>query len=79
MEDEVCHFPKFCYCKFQERCKRKHSTQVCNSLSRCKDKDKCKKDILKIAKDLLLKMDADTKKDAPIATMFLINLMRAMR
>ena len=38
-----------------------------------------KKDILKIAKDLLLKMDADTKKDAPIATMFLINLMRAMR
>ena len=38
-----------------------------------------KKDILKIAKDLLLKMDADTKKDAPIATMFLINLMRTMR
>ena len=38
-----------------------------------------KKDILKIAKDLLLKLAADTKKDVPIATMFLINLMRTMR
>ena len=43
MEDEVCHFQKFGYCKFQERCKRKHFTQVCDSLSRCKDKDKCQK------------------------------------
>ena len=37
-----------------------------------------KKDKLK-AKDLLLKMAANTKKDVPIATMFLINLMRKMR
>ena len=37
------------------------------------------KDILEIAKDFLLKMVADTKKNVPITTMFLIKLRRAMR
>ena len=41
MEDEVCLFQKFEYCKLQDRCKRKHFTQVCDSLSRCKDTKEC--------------------------------------
>ena len=43
MEDEVFLFQKFGYCKFQQRCKRKHFTQVCDSLSRCKVLKECEK------------------------------------
>ena len=43
MEDEICQFQKFGYCKFEEKCKRKHLKEVCDSLSRCQNKKECQK------------------------------------
>ena len=43
MEDEICQFQKFGYCKFEEKCKRIHLAEVCDSLSRCKNKNECQK------------------------------------
>ena len=43
MEDEVCKFHKFGFCKFREACKRKHLTPICESQSECKDKKQCHK------------------------------------
>ena len=43
MEGEVCQFQKFGFCKFKGGCKRKHLTQICESLLRCKDINKCEK------------------------------------
>jgi hypothetical protein len=43
MEDGVCQFQKFGYCKFKEECKRKHLAQVCENLSGCINKKHCEK------------------------------------
>ena len=43
MEEEVCMFGKFGFCKFKEVCKRKHFTNVCESLSRCTNIKTCQK------------------------------------
>ena len=43
MEDEICQFQKFGYCKFEDKCKRIHLAEVCGSPSRCQNKKDCKK------------------------------------
>ena len=43
MEDEVCQFGKFGFCKFKESCKRKHYSEVCESLSMCTNIKECPK------------------------------------
>ena len=41
MEDEVCKFWKFGFCKHKEGCKRKHFSEVCVNLSNCKNIKEC--------------------------------------
>ena len=43
MEEEVCKFGKFGFCKFKEGCKKKHYVEVCESLSKCKNINECQK------------------------------------
>ena len=43
MEDEVCKYGKFGFCKFKKRCKRRHFTEVCENLSRCTKINECEK------------------------------------
>ena len=77
MAGKVCHFQKFGYCKFQDRCKRKHLTEVCGSLSRCKDIKQCKKKyIQRTANNSLQEMVADMEKTVPIPTV-LINMLKS--
>ena len=40
MEDEVCQFGKFGFCKYKEGCKRKHFNKICESL-RCINIKEC--------------------------------------
>ena len=43
MEDEVCKFQKYGFCQFKEGCRKKHLTEICDSLSKCKEKKHCQK------------------------------------
>ena len=43
MKDEVCKFGKFGFCKYKEGCHRKHYTEVCESLSECRNIKECPK------------------------------------
>ena len=43
MEDEVCIFDKFGFCRFKSTCKRKHFDQKCEDLSSCKIFKSCMK------------------------------------
>ena len=43
MEEEVCKFYKFGFCKFQEFCKGKHLKQICESQAECKNTEQCHK------------------------------------
>ena len=43
MEDEVCQFGKYGFCKFKGGCRRKHYTEVCEKLSGCKSIKECHK------------------------------------
>ena len=43
MEQEVCKFWKFGFCRFREGCHRKHFTEVCDQLSRFKNIKECYK------------------------------------
>ena len=52
MEDEICQFQKFGFCKFQGECKRKHMKEVCESLSKCPNIKGCLKRHPKICKRL---------------------------
>ena len=43
MEDEVCVYSKFGYCKYKEKCKRKHFYEDCEHLHECSDIKRCEK------------------------------------
>ena len=43
MEDEVCKFGKFGFCKFKDRCRRKHYTDICERLLGCRNTTECQK------------------------------------
>ena len=43
MEEEVCTYYKFGFCKFKSICKRQHFDQKCENLSICRDIAKCMK------------------------------------
>ena len=43
MEDEVCMFSKFGYCRYKERCKRKHYKEVCKQDESCQAIKTCTK------------------------------------
>ena len=43
MEGEVCQFDKFGFCKYQKDCKRRHFSEECKDLSRCKSIKTCVK------------------------------------
>ena len=43
MEDKVCQFSKFGYCKYQENCKRIPYSQECEALWKCNNINKCEK------------------------------------
>ena len=43
MEDEICLYGKFGYCKFKEECKRQHLSTECEDLDNCKSIKICKK------------------------------------
>ena len=48
--DEVCLYSKFGYCKFKEKCKRKHFQQECDNLQDCSRIQDCDKRHPKICK-----------------------------
>ena len=50
MEDEVCKFSKFGFCKFKKGCKRKHFSEICENLSTCKNITECHKRHPKLCK-----------------------------
>ena len=39
----MCQFQKFGFCKFREGCSKRHFTQICDSLSKCKEMKHCQK------------------------------------
>ena len=59
MEGEICKFQKFGFCKFKGGCKRKHLTQICESILRCKDINQGEKDTHRIERILLQEMVAN--------------------
>ena len=43
MEDEVCQYHKFGYCKYHDGCKRKHFSEKCHELGEYTNKKSCYK------------------------------------
>ena len=43
MEDEPCLYNKFGFCKFKNKCSRKHYTEKCQENAACKGKKTCPK------------------------------------
>ena len=43
MEDKACQFQKFGFCKYKERCVKKHFSEECENNLECKDKINCHK------------------------------------
>ena len=43
MEDEVCMFSKFGYCRFREKCKRRHFSEICELNGSCESTKTCPK------------------------------------
>ena len=43
MEDEICQYEKYGYCKFKSECKRKHLSEECKDLENCKSIKSCDK------------------------------------
>ena len=43
MEDKVCQFQKFGFCKYEEHCIKKHLSEECEQNSECNDKNNCQK------------------------------------
>ena len=43
MEDEICQFDKFGYCKYKKECRKRHFSEECQELSNCKSIKTCSK------------------------------------
>ena len=43
MEEEVCMFNKFGYCRFKEKCVKTHYQEICKENESCKAKNHCSK------------------------------------
>ena len=43
MEDQVCLYFKYGYCKYKNKCKREHMKETCQDLNHCKDQRICNK------------------------------------
>ena len=67
MEDKICQFWKYKYCKFKSECKRKHLSEDCKDLQNCKNMKSCEEDTLRGAKSVTLK-NVDLKKPATTKT-----------
>ena len=63
MEDEVCKYGKFGFCKFGTGCKRKHFTKVCENLSSCTNINECKKTHPKTCKRFKIENECRFNKD----------------
>ena len=63
MEDEVCKYWKFVFCKFKKGCKRRHFTEVCENLSRCTNINECEKKHPKICRRFTVESECQFKND----------------
>jgi hypothetical protein len=54
MEDEICLFDKFGYCKYKKECRKRHFSEECQELSNCKSIKPAPKDTPKPAQDINL-------------------------
>ena len=52
MEQKVCRYNKFGFCKHKEMCRRRHFTDECKHLSACKTLGSLSKDIPNCAKNI---------------------------
>ena len=43
MEEEVCMFSKFGYCRYKEQCRRRHYREICIENENCKARMECPK------------------------------------
>ena len=43
MEEEICQYHKFGFCKFRKECKRKHFYEECKDLDKCNSKKTCRR------------------------------------
>ena len=43
MEDQVCLYFKYGYCKYKNKCKKEHMKETCQDLNHCKDQRICNK------------------------------------
>ena len=43
MEEGVCMYKKYCFCKYKEDCQKSHLTEECKDLASCKIKKSCNK------------------------------------
>ena len=43
MEEEVCNYQKFGFCKFEDKCQKKHLKVTCHDLSVCAEIKTCQK------------------------------------
>ena len=43
MEEEVCLYQKYGFCKYKERCTKRHLDEECQYLGKCKSKKICHK------------------------------------
>ena len=63
MEEEVCMYYKFGFCKFKSTCKRQHFDQKCENLSKCRTIANCMKRHPKTCKRFALQSDCRYGKD----------------
>ena len=54
MEEEVCLYQKYGFCKYKLDCQKRHFTEECKDLERCKIKQSCDKRYPKLCKKYLL-------------------------
>ena len=43
MEEEICQYDKFGFCKFRKECKRRHFNEECKDLDKCSSIKTCRK------------------------------------
>ena len=66
MEEEICQYSKYGYCKFKDTCKRKHYSEDCRDPQTASRSRPAQRDTLNLAKDMLPEA-ANSKMNVPTA------------
>ena len=68
MEEEICMYSKFGYCRYKEQCRKKHYSEICDENETCQAIKNVSKDIQKNARNIRQKKDVGLETNAPMIT-----------